>query len=170
MLQRARQFFSAIQAKVSKEDLRFVDLYLVEKEKELFLNLDLPTQKHSINVARSALQLAKVIVIPGEQKQPELDIKLLAKASLLHDIGKPAGGLKTWHRVFIVLFERFKVKPPGLKQALYFQKNHPLIGGRLAREKNLDSKVIHIIENHHTTLQETASLELRLLQKADSLN
>lgn len=186
MLQRAKQLFSAIHAKVSKEDLRFVDLYLVRKEKSLFSKLDLPTQKHSINVARTALQLAKVIVPADHEDQHEVDLKLLAKASLLHDIGKPAGGLKTWHRVSIVLLELLlpkasfekvcqihpskKSKTTGLRFALYLQKNHPLLGGILARENNLESRVVHIIENHHSKLSETSYLELRLLQKADNLN
>lgn len=179
MLIRIKQFFSAISAKLTKTDLDFINKYLNQEEKRLFFLLDLPTQKHSLNVTKTSFILAK--------EYTNLDLNLLLKASLLHDIGKPSGEIKTWHRVIIVLINRFypslakilalkdsrsiiKTLFPGLGKAFYLQKNHPFLGGQIAKQNQLAPKIVKLIEEHHLPLTNNSCIELRLLQKADNLH
>jgi len=182
MSKRITQFFSALKAKISYEDLTFIDKYLNSTEKSLFFEMDLPTQKHCLNVTKTSLLLIRKL--HNNSGYANIDTNLLIKTGLLHDIGKPAGGLRTWHRVVIVVansllpasllndFSRDynKTSKLGLKYAFFLQKNHPALGGALAKRFNLNPELIYLIKEHHSNISEKSPMELQILQKADNLN
>nr|WP_315988679.1 HD domain-containing protein [Desulforamulus aquiferis] len=133
--------------------------------------MDRPTQTHCVRVAQTCLKLAT---------QHKVNIELLVKAALLHDIGKPANVIKTFHRIIIVLTSTLVPKLSKhlinqhsdfqLYKAFHAHYCHPATGANIARMSKLPGEMVYLIENHHHKSRPNDSLELQLLQQADDLN
>ncbi|MTI79448.1 MAG: HD domain-containing protein [Firmicutes bacterium] len=171
---RIKQFISAITSKLTSADKEFISKYLNKQEQNLFYQMDLPTQKHCLNTAYTCLEL-----INGN---PELDKKILLKSALLHDCGKKAGELKTWHRVVIVLTNKLcpnlnryfqrkgrYMEKGTLTRAFYVQSIHSKRGANFADQLNINDAVVQLIKHHHSRYC-INKMELQILQQADSLN
>ena len=59
MYRRILQFTRAVTAKVDAQDERYVERYLCACEQELFFAMGVPEQRHALNVAYTAVRLAK---------------------------------------------------------------------------------------------------------------
>jgi len=137
--------------------------------------MDIPTQFHSVRVARTALSL--------KANYSSVDEYTLLKGALLHDIGKPAGHLTTILRSLIVLINRFNpnlalnLARPGrgnwwdnLRHGFYIQFQHPALGAEIASKAGVAPQVIYLIENHHRPAGVDDTIELNILREADNLN
>lgn len=161
MLYRAKQFFHGITAKITSEDISFIDNFLDIEEKELFFMLPGYEQAHSIRVARSVLE---------ESVKKNVYDDMLIKAALLHDIGKINSGLNLITKSFMVILNKLcpkylhKLKGIKFVNAYY---NHPEIAlGYLINEKE---EVKFLVRNHHNyNIKGDEALEI--LQIADSEN
>ncbi|ABO50432.1 metal dependent phosphohydrolase [Desulforamulus reducens MI-1] len=173
MLTRIRQFWFAIFSKMGSEDIQFVQSHLTLEEQSLFFQMDRPTQTHCLRVANTCLKLLGY--------NSGLDQKILIKAALLHDIGKPANLITTIDRVLIVLLGALTRKPiedllKVLKGRGRFSKvlsahaMHPQKGAVMARNFGLPQEIINLIEKHHQPIQSADPSELAILKKADELN
>ncbi|MCD5406066.1 MAG: HD domain-containing protein [Desulfotomaculum sp.] len=172
---RIKQFFSAINSTINSKDQHFILLYLNLKEQKLFFDMDVPTQKHCLNVAYTCWELL--------QNHPKINKEVLLKAALLHDCGKKAGEVTTLHRVAIVLSQAFmpnfakkmiqqgQTKSAGtLSNAFYIQSIHSNRGAKIAKKAQVPASIITLIEQHHDHLNKNAPMELILLQQADNAN
>jgi hypothetical protein len=161
MLYRVKQFIGGVRAKLTSEDVYFIDKYLDEKEKGLFYRIPRYEQVHSVKVARE--------VINESLKENVYDIYLV-KAALLHDIGKIDGGLNLLTKSVMVLMERFT---PGLLKRLRKMRavntyyNHPEIA--LSYLGNGNEYLLYLIKNHHN-YDISADEKLEILQRADCNN
>jgi len=97
-LYRVRQFVDAWLARVSSEELREADEVLPPGARELYRKMSVPDQRHSLNVMQTL------------RRAGHTEADLLA-AALLHDAGKSAAQIHSWHRATLVLSKRFA---PGL--------------------------------------------------------
>ena len=176
MMQRVRQFFQAIRAQLSAADRCFIAEHLPEKVQPLFWGMTLPDQCHALRVARTAMALAEQKRLAG------LDLALLLRASLLHDIGRQRGDMGTFDKVFAVLL--YGVVPQraaawavpgrgtgltGLRHALYIYGHHPAIGARRLQQAGLDREAM-LAAGHHKAPAESDPPELLLLRQADAMN
>lgn len=175
MLQRVKQFLSAITARISKDDAAFVRQELTAAEQVLFWRMNLPDQRHALNVAYTASKMT--------QSWPQADSKLLLTAALLHDVGKVKGDVSTWDKIIAVLAAGIAPnwaqrwgrlgrgsKLDNLRHAFYIYFNHAFRSAELLRTAGTDQRVIDIVSKHHKAPTNSDSLELVLLRQADDLN
>lgn len=171
---RIKQFYSALTSKINPQDQIFLANHLSNREYQLFNTMDIPTQRHCLNVAYSCVTLS--------EGYANLNIKTLIKAALLHDCGKKAGEVKTWHRVLIVLTQAlwpalakrlaqlgFKEKAGSLALAFYIQANHAERGAKILKNIGVEPIVVDLVFNHHQQVHHPTP-ELSILQKADNTN
>lgn len=171
---RIKQFYSAVTSKINTQDQMFLANHLNNREYRLFNTMDIPTQRHCLNVAYSCVTLSEYY--------PDLNIDILIRAALLHDCGKRAGEVKTWHRVLIVMTQAllpalaiklahlgFKEKGGSLGQAFYIQANHAERGAKILKNIGAEPTVVDLVFKHHQKVQ-APTLELSILQKADNAN
>lgn len=175
MLNRIKQVFAALTAAITQKDRQFVDLYLNFKERNLFLGMNIPDQRHVLNVAYTSLQLA--------ESHPEVNIVLLIKCALLHDVGKRKGDVSTFDKIITVighgLFSNWTKKwgrlgrgskLSNLRHAFYIYHHHAALSAAKLHEIGEDVQLIEIIARHHKTPADNDPLELILLRKADNMH
>ncbi|HWJ03094.1 MAG TPA: HDIG domain-containing protein, partial [Verrucomicrobiae bacterium] len=150
MLYRCKQFVSAITATLTPADRELIKSVLSKQEQPLFFAMDIVDQRHCLDVAKTCKELIK-------QGQTDLNQGLLLKAALLHDVGKPAGSLKIWDRVIIVILQKYRpqrlerlANRPGTPYhtALF----HPQAGGKLCAAAGCDPELVQLITRHHAPL------------------
>lgn len=175
-LQRCRQFFQALCAHLSDEDICIVKNFLLESEQKLFFAMNIADQYHALKTALTARSLLV------NMSKTSGDIRFLTRCALLHDIGRHKGDMGILGKTFAVLIQAifgqrslhwayygktsFWQYP---RHILYIYYHHPEIGaaaliklGRIREAK--------VVACHHATEQKGDSLELRLLRQADAMN
>lgn len=199
MIQRVKQFFHAIRASVNEADKRFIKENLTVKEQKLFFTMRVYDQRHTLNVAYTALNLIK-------NKDLTLNKSLLIKVCLLHDIGRNAEHFCIWDKVINVLLNRFLPKLAKAmardvfeaekrknqsnfnqnqeserscnyvklfwqqrKYSIYIYYNHAQIGADKLSAAGLE-EVANIVRYHHDLPCKGDSEELNILRLADELN
>lgn len=158
---RIKQFIWAAYARLSDDDILFINNYLNEYERQLFNKLPAYCKLHSVRVARNALD---------ECLRRDLYDIMLIKACLLHDIGKIDSGFNMFTNSIIVMLEKFcpsiikKLSGKGIIRVYY---KHPEIA--LNYLEKSDSYIKFLIENHHNySIKEDE--KLIILQRCDSQN
>ena len=175
MFKRVKQVVAAVTAEITPEDRLFVNRYLNMKEQTLFWGMNLPDQRHVLNVAYTALQLA--------EKQENVDKRLLVTCALLHDVGKIKGDVSTLDKIMTVIGH--KVSPQwakrwgklgrgnklhNLRHAFYIYFHHAQRSATMLQKIGVIPQVVDIVAKHHKTPADHDPLELVILQKADDLN
>lgn len=175
MLNRVKQVLSAVTAKITEVDKNFVDCHLNKQERKLFWRMNLPDQRHALNVAYTAIQMAS--------NQPFVNSQILIKSALLHDVGKVKGDVSTIDKILTVIAHKFAgkwVKRWGrlgkgnkltnLRHAVYIYFQHPMRSAEFLIDIGEDPLIVDIVSRHHKAPAENDPPELNILRKADSLN
>lgn len=175
-IKRIKQVYKALTAKIEEADRFFLAKWLTKRESDLFWAMNLPDQRHCLNVAYTALALS-------EGGQDGIDKAKLMKCCLLHDVGKVCGDVSTFDKVMAVLIygrmpalaRRCRRRGRGgnawrnFCHALYIYEYHPQIG----YEKLMaigEAEIAGIVARHHEARKSGDSAELLLLREADELN
>lgn len=160
MLYRVKQFFRGLTAHEVDESL--ADELLNDRERELFARLPSYEKSHAVNTAATVIATA-----------PPSDSEILAKAALLHDIGKVDTGLGPIKKSVLVLMDRFlhalSVKLSGRVDMFYVYYNHHLIGAKLLEDAGTDIRVIELVL-HHQPWDDVYVAGIDYLKKADGMN
>ena len=170
---RARQFWLALRAQPTAQDLGQARGFVSAPLMALFNNLQPGEQAHGLHVLRKLLQ------------QGETHPDLLA-AALLHDVGKQRCALLLWERAMIVMARALcheKAKRWGsgsaewdLKRATWRRpfivaEQHPAWGAELARQAGASDLLVSLILRHQQPLSPSLhSLEDELLSKLQVLD
>jgi hypothetical protein len=141
---RVRQFWYALFARPTPEDLALARSALSAPQMRLFEQLQPSEQVHSLSIYRQLL-------LHGET-QPDLLV-----AALLHDVGKSSYPLHPWERALIVLAraivpERVKDwgrgQPLGWQRAFVVAQQHPAWGAEMAAQAGASPLAVNIIRQH----------------------
>jgi putative nucleotidyltransferase with HDIG domain len=152
---RMRQFWYALFARPTSEDLALARSALSAPQMRLFEQLQPSEQVHSLNIYRQLL-------LQGET-QPDLLV-----AALLHDVGKSRYPLHSWDRALIVLAraivpERVKDwgqgQPQGWQRAFVVAQQHPAWGAEMAAQAGASPLAVNIIQQHQDFSQASGGLQ-----------
>lgn len=161
MLYRVRQFIWAATAKLTRDDLIFINGYLNEYEKKIFTSLPTSIQNHSIKVAREVLEECL--------KRDLYDMQLI-KASLLHDIGQVNRGLNCITKSFMVIADKLFPRTSRKCSRIGFVKAYYEHAEMALDVLYIEPEYIKfLIRNHHNYNIQNDE-KLRILQEADSRN
>lgn len=172
MANRVKQVIAALTAKITLGDMGFVKRYLQKDEQVLFWGMNRPDQRHALNVAYTALELAK--------EYENVDTTLLVKCALLHDVGKIKGDVSTMDKVITVMGHRLAPRWAknwgrlgrgnrlrNIRHAFYIYFNHSRRSARMLKAIDACPKMIEIVGKHHEAPVKSDPLELALLRKSD---
>jgi hypothetical protein len=174
---RVRQFFRALAARVSEEELEQVACILTPASLALFRSMALQDQRHGLDACATLRQAGYA--------NPDL-----LAAALLHDVGKAAARLPVWQRAVIVLLDRFAPRllarlshgdaqgcalslPKGWWRPFVVHARHPEVGARWCQEAGCSLLTVALIRRHEDRPVRYRTEEdqlLAALQAADSLN
>ena len=174
---RVRQFFRALAARVSEEELEQVVCILTPASLTLFRSMAIQDQRHGLDVCAALRQAG--------HNNPDL-----LAAALLHDAGKAAARLPAWQRAVIVLLDRFAPRllarlsqgeqdgralslPKGWRRPFVAHARHPEVGARWAQEAGCSPLTVALIRRHQDRISNCRTEEdqlLTVLQAADNLN
>lgn len=175
MFHRIKQAFAALTATITQEDRAFVEIYLNFDAQALFWGMNVPDQRHALNVAYTALRLAK--------DHPTINTALLIKCALLHDVGKIKGDISTFDKILAVIGDKLLYKKTkkwarlgrgsklsNIRHALYIYFNHGDRSAAMLQEIGESNLVIEIVAKHHKTPADNDPLELILLRQSDNMH
>lgn len=166
---RVAQFFRALTARVSEEEVEQATRFLTPEARALFCRQAIQDQRHALDVYRTL------------QQAGHTDPRLLA-AALLHDVGKAAGRLPSSYRAVIVLMERLAPRMLArlsqgesslLDGPFVVHARHPERGARWAEEAGCSPLTGALIRRHEEKLDYDQTEEdqfLAILQAADGAN
>jgi hypothetical protein len=168
---RINQFWRAVSAAPSEDDLRKVNEVLSPQLMSLFRKMQASEQAHSINIY-------KQLRANGDTDQD------LLVAALLHDVGKSRFPLDIWERILIVIGNTFfprqvkrwgKGEPSGWKRSFVIAENHPTWGAGMAAEAGASTLTARIIQRHQEVLSHHANggavpFEDQLIQRLQLLD
>ena len=172
-LYRVKQFFQAVTARVTPEDLAVVDRHLPPAARALFRRQTRADRRHALAVYRLL------------RRAGHDDPHLLA-AALLHDVGKSVARVPLVYRVAWVLLGRCCPRlldslsrgdhPPAWRRPFVAHARHPEIGAEQARQAGCSPLTVALIRRHHEPGVDTSPPEtdearlLAALQAADDLS
>lgn len=175
MNKRINQVVAALTAKIEVQDIDFISKHLSKPEADFFYKMNLPDQRHALNVAYTALKLAAGL--------KQVDKELLAKCALLHDVGKVKGDVSTTDKIITVLLDNFAPvwakswgrlgrggKIENLRHAVYIYYNHAARGAAMLQSAGIPGEVTEMIARHHDAPAVDEPPELTLLKAADNLH
>jgi putative nucleotidyltransferase with HDIG domain len=170
-----KRLLGGTKKRLSAEERILIDKYLDDAGQFLFFQMDKIDQYHALAVAKTVLEEA------GYQRGINLDI--LVKAALLHDIGKVEGDFSIWGRIAAGLIRRLnpnwrdKFSRTSRNSFLekicycfYVDRIHPVRGSYMARTMGIDAKVVQLIRHHHDPPVQDQAVELTWLQTVDGKN
>lgn len=146
--------------------------YLDAGETELFWRMNLADQRHALNVAYTAGELAAA--------NPAINRQLLIKCALLHDIGKVKGDVSTVDKIIAVLLDKFASdwarqwarqgrggKLANLRHAVYIYYHHAGRGATMLTAHGASGQAVQLVARHHDEPANDDCPELILLRQAD---
>jgi len=168
---RSLQFFKAVSATVTQEDLALVESVLTNPaQRELFQRMTVADRRHAVALLR-ALRAQR-------HTHPAL-----MQAALLHDVAKSGAGISVFHRVVIVLLQALR---PGWlawladdgggpwRRPFAQYLHHPTVGAGWAEAAGCLPLAVSMIRRHQLPLSpQSGTLEDELLghlQAADDQN
>lgn len=142
---RVKQFIWGIEASFKKIDYSYIKKYLNKDEIIMFNRLKKSDKYHCLRVCKDSLSFL-------DDKNIKFDKDKVAKAALLHDIGKSKYHLNLIEKSTIVLLDKFsngKLKKYDNIKQINIYYNHPKIGYEMLKKQNYDKELLEVVRYHH---------------------
>lgn len=164
-MNRIKQFIWAITSSFKKIDEEPLNKYLNKLELEEFNKLSKAEKHHCIRVCKDSI---------NKYKDNELiDIKRLAKITLLHDVGKNKEHTNIFEKSYIVILDKItkgKLKSHQKNKKIYIYYNHQIESINILKKiGGYDKDFIEAIKNHHND-KSINNIYLNILKKYDDKN
>ncbi|MBK1813417.1 HDIG domain-containing protein [Clostridium sp. YIM B02505] len=162
---RVKQFWWAIICNFKRLDEDYINRYLEDHEKRLFDKLKNSDKHHCVRVSRDSLEIYEGI-------KGDLDQYQLAKAALLHDIGKSERPLNFIEKSIVVLLDKFtkgRIRKYNNIKILDIYYNHPKKGVEMLENYGYDDEFLQVIGNHHDKGY-TNNTMLNIVKESDNKN
>ncbi len=162
-VQRVRQLFGAVTARISPGEEAIPDNYLTAALRKLFFAMPVNDQRHALNVF---YQLRAA----GHENTD------LLQAALLHDVGKSRAKAGLFTRVAMVLLPRIdrrlidrlgKEHSEGWRGTFFVYPRHAQIGAELVHRTGASSELVRLIREHGSPPADSLA---RALHEADEEN
>ena len=157
-MNRIKQLYLSLFSGMKDEDFDFIDIYLDEFEKNIFLKLKRDEQKHSIRVARLVMNISK-----EKDEYNKVNLDRVIRAGLLHDVGKSDKRINIVQKVFMVLAnKRFGERLRKINRFEFVDcyYNHPDMSYNMLKDHIKDNKLLFLIKNHHSKIRGARELDL----------
>lgn len=154
-----RRFFRVLFARFAKLNLTGVSSVLNAEETSLFLQMSVADQQHALDVYHAICQYS-------QKHSADVNVMLLKKAALLHDVGKSKFQISILDRVLAVF-------PPAVLRVFFpgkflhvqtYREEHAVFSAQMLSDEKLSKLVLE----HQTPPQETDSMELAILKQFDA--
>ncbi len=160
---RVGQFLRAMLGRVRKKEYVWLESYLSPSQVALFRQMRRIDQRHGLDVFRTLYDA-------GHREAA------LLQAALLHDLGKSAGRLTIFHRVAVVLLDRFAPAwlerlaqdGRGWRSGFAVHARHAEVGARWMAQAGCSPEVVALVAQHHRSNSHDALLAA--LRLADGQN
>ncbi|GKU27285.1 HDIG domain-containing metalloprotein [Clostridium folliculivorans] len=162
---RVKQFWWVITCNFKQLDEEYINEYLEEHEKKLFDKLKIGDKHHCVRVSKDSLEIYEKI-------KENLDEYQLAKAALLHDIGKSERPLNFIEKSIVVLLHKFtkgKIRKYDNIKILDIYYNHPKKGVDMLQNYGYKEEFLQVIGNHHDK-KHTDNTMLNIVRESDNKN
>ena len=167
-LYRIKQFYWATEAIIKKVDYKYANEFLDDKERVLFNKLTKGDKHHSIRVCKEAIKTLNTKLDYNKR----LDINKVAKAALLHDIGKMEHGLNAVEKSLVVILNKItngKLKKYDNIKLVAIYYNNPETGDNILRKTNkYDKDFLEAIKYHHSNNNFENNDLLKILKESDN--
>ena len=165
---RVKQFMWSITSNFKTINEEYLDQYLDENEKQLFLKLNKSDIQHCIRVCSDCIKHI-------EENKLNIDKKKVAKAALLHDIGKIKSDLNIITKSIVVLADKAtssKIKKYNNIKIIDEYYNHPKKGEKLLKSvlKERDKDILQTVRKHHKDEDESDNDILKIVRYYDNKN
>lgn len=164
---RVKQFIWAVNSIFKKVDYDLINEYLNNEEKELFATLKNGDKQHCIRVCKDCIKEI-------EESNQNIDKYKLAKAALLHDIGKSEYKLNAIQKSILVLADKAtssKIKKYENIKVIDAYYNHPKKGVKILNSiKSYDKEILEVVSNHHKDDYFTENTMFNIIKHYDNKN
>lgn len=164
---RVKQFIWAIKAIAQKIDDTYINKYLDNDEKILFNKLKKSDKQHCIRVCKEALNM-----LDTTQTYKDLQVNKVAKAALLHDIGKSEYSLNVVEKSVLVILNKLtngNLKKFDSIKIVDSYYNHPKKGAKILKEfKVYDKDFLETVRYHHSTKKFENNKLLNIIRQSDN--
>lgn len=165
---RVKQFMWALSSLFKDIDEDFLNRYLTTEEKTQFMKLKNGDRHHCIRVCKDCIKYV-------DDNNININKDKLAKAALLHDIGKTEYGLNALEKSIVVLADKAtdsKIKKYENIKIIDSYYNHPQKGEKILRKmkSNYDDEIIEVVLNHHKDEYSTKNKIFNMIRYYDNKN
>jgi putative nucleotidyltransferase with HDIG domain len=146
---RIKQFWWAISSYFKDIDNEYIDRYLDDHEKLLFDKLKIGDKHHCVRVSKDSLEIYDKLLAKVEN----IDKDQLAKAALLHDIGKAERPLNFIEKSIVVILHKItkgKIRRYENIKILDIYYNHPKKGVDMLWPYGYSEEFLQVIRLHHS--------------------
>lgn len=163
---RVKQFILGFTSLFKEVDYDYLNKFLNKEELKLFDKLKHSDKHHCIRVCKDSIKMKEDFNI-------NVDSNKLAKAALLHDIGKSKNHLNLVEKSLVVLMDKItsgEIKKYNNIKQIDIYYNHPKIGLNMLNKYNYDKEFLQVIRYHHNKDKFKKNKILNIISECDNKN
>lgn len=168
MFYRVKQFIWGFISLYKKIDYDYISKYLNEEDLLLFNRLKVNDKHHCIRVCKDSINFNSTL-----NKNEKVEEAKLARAALLHDIGKSVLHLSLIDKSIIVILDRItkgKIRKYKNNRKINIYYNHPKEGYEILKEKGYSEEILEVVRDHHKKTYSKDNKFLHIIAYCDNRN